>query len=91
MRTDHYDLLLIDFHLPDGDTVSVSEYAGMFQPGIMTILLTGTSAFPNGEHKVLAPCIDWVLRKPVRLEDLSALVSYVEEQNTSIRVPHGVI
>jgi len=75
-RTAKYDLLLCDYHLPDGEALPVMEYFAATQPNSRVILLTGTGVFPNGEVSILAPAVDWTLRKPVEMSDLCAIVEY---------------
>jgi len=75
-RTAKYDLLLCDYHLPDGEALPVIEYFAATHPNSRIILLTGSGIFPRGEVSILAPAIDWTLRKPVEMRDLVAIVDY---------------
>ena len=75
-RTGKYDLLICDYHLPDGEALPVIEYFSATQPNSRVILLTGTGIFPRGEVSILAPGIDWTLRKPLEMQDLCAIVEY---------------
>lgn len=87
LRTHKYDLLLLDFHLPDGNSLVLSEYAAATCPNLRTILMTGSGIFPRGEHGLMAPGVDWVMRKPVPIEDLQAMVDYAgfEVQSRPLR------
>lgn len=76
LRTEKMQLLLLDYCLPDGNSLPLSDYAAATCPNVRTILLTGSSVFPRGESGQMAPGIDWVLRKPVPLQDVAALVDY---------------
>lgn len=76
LRTTKFDLLLLDYRLPDGISLPVAEYAAATCPNLRTILLTGSGVFPRGETATIAPGIDWVLRKPVALADLGAIIEY---------------
>ena len=78
MMTEKFDLLLVDYRLPDGTSVPVLDYFGATSPNSRTILLTGTGVFPNGEAAIFAPSVDWMLRKPVELQDLQAIIAYAE-------------
>lgn len=71
-----FDLIVLDYSLPDGYSTSLSDYISVFCPNSRTILLTGSDVYPNGEHAIMAPGIDWLLRKPVGIRDLEALVHY---------------
>ena len=76
IHTNKFDLLVFDYLLPDGTSVELSTLASVTQPNCRIILLTGSPAFPEGEHAVIAPGIDWVLRRPAALGDFAALVDY---------------
>lgn len=76
LRTQSFQLIILDYHLPDGNSVSLSDYAAAFCPGARIILLTGSAAFARGEVSRFAPGIDWVLRKPIAMADLLALAEY---------------
>lgn len=75
-RRAKFDLLLCDYHLTDGEALPIIEVFGATHPNSRVILLTGSGVFPNGEMGRLAPAIDWVLRKPVDMQDLCAVVDY---------------
>lgn len=76
LRRNKYDLVLLDYNLPDGNSITLSDQASMSCPNCRIIMLTGAEVFPYGEFATYAPGIDWVLRKPVRLPDLGAMVDY---------------
>jgi DNA-binding response OmpR family regulator len=76
LRRAKYDLLLLDYFLPDGNSILLSDQASMSCPNCRIILLTGSEVFPYGENASLAPGIDWILRKPLALRDLTAMVDY---------------
>ena len=76
LRTHKVQMLLLDYYLPDGNSLAVSDYAQATCPQVCTILLTGANVFPRGEAGHMAPGIDWVLRKPVPMRDLAALVDH---------------
>jgi DNA-binding NtrC family response regulator len=84
-RTAKYDLLICDYHLPDGEALPVIEYFAATQPNSRVILLTGSGVFPRGEMAVIAPAIDWTLRKPVEVGDLCAIVDYAARDQQRVR------
>jgi len=75
-QTNKFDLLLCDYHLPDGHALPMIEFFCATQPNSRIILLTGSAVFPRGETSLLAPSIDWMLRKPIEMSDLCAMVDY---------------
>ncbi|MCF6445337.1 response regulator [Nereida sp. MMG025] len=75
-----FDLLLLDLLLTDGNSVGVSHYAKTIQPACRIIMITGTHQFMKGDHLQQAPGVDWLLHKPVKLDDLGALIDYIEHE-----------
>ena len=71
-----FDILLLDYHLPDGTSDEFSTFAAVTQPNCRIILLTGSRVFPGGENAQMAHGIDWILRKPASMNDLAALIDY---------------
>ena len=76
LKTNRYDLILLDWHVTDGTSQTLVDYLHIVDAHATVILITGSGAFPNGEYADIAPRIDFVLRKPVNLNDLRALVEY---------------
>ena len=76
-----FDLVLLDYLLSDGTSLPLSDQAAYSSPNCRVILITGANVYLHGEHVLLAPCIDWIIRKPVDFSQLSALANYaVTEQ-----------
>ena len=75
-KTHHFDLILLDLHVKDGISLPLVDYLQITNTDATVILITGSGAFPNGENAVIAPRIDYVLRKPVNPTDLAALAEY---------------
>ena len=78
LRKDKFDLIVLDHYLPDGMSGDISFLAASTQPNCRIILLTGAYAYPRGEHTLMAPGVDWVLRKPVKMDELNALLDYAD-------------
>jgi DNA-binding NtrC family response regulator len=76
LHTEKYGVILLDHRLPDGLSSDMSTFAASTQPNCRIILLTGANIYPLGEHANEDPAIDWVLRKPVSFDDISALIDY---------------
>jgi DNA-binding response OmpR family regulator len=76
LRCRKFDIILLDHHLPDGTSNDIAMLAATTQPNCRIILLTGGAIYPRGEHADMAPGVDWLMRKPVSLKDLNALVTY---------------
>lgn len=78
LRKAKFDLIVLDHYLPDGMSGDVSFLAASTQPNCRIILLTGAYSFPRGEHTLMSPGVDWVLRKPLKLDELNALLDYAD-------------
>ena len=76
IRRDRFDVLLLDLMLGCETSVDVSAYAQVFSPDTFTVLITGSGLFSRGDHREGAPGVDWILRKPVALDDLAAVVAH---------------
>ena len=73
-----FGLLVLDYQLPDGTSLALSEYAAATCPNLRIVLLTGSGVFPHGEMSRRAPWIDWLMRKPLPLSDFEALADHAE-------------
>lgn len=71
-----FDLVVMEYTLPDGTSEQLSDHVSMFCPNSRVIMITGKPIFLYGEHSVFAPGVDWLLRKPLPMRDLEALVDY---------------
>ena len=78
LKTQKFDLLIVDYKLSDGTSVPIIDYFGATCPNSRVIFLTGSGIFPNGETSIFAPVVDWTLRKPVEPRDPQAIVDYAE-------------
>ncbi|SFA80166.1 Response regulator receiver domain-containing protein [Poseidonocella pacifica] len=76
LRQRQVDLVLLNHTLGAETTEPVALYIQHYAPNARLILITGTGAFPRGEARRYMPGVDWVLRQPVVLNDLRALVEY---------------
>lgn len=77
LKSAEYDLVLLDYALPDGNTLALVELARLRNPDVKLIMISGTGIFPNGEQAIFAPGVDWILRKPLKMNDLKAVIQYV--------------
>lgn len=76
LKSNRFDVILLDWHVQDGMTVQLVDFIEFRGDAVVIILITGGGEFPNGEISSIWPRIDYVVRKPVNLSDLSALLSY---------------
>lgn len=72
-----FDLVVLDLFVRNGNTLTLSDCIGMRNPGTPILMITGSSVFTRGEHAQVAPNVTWLMQKPVRPEDLTAMASYL--------------
>ena len=85
LKTHDFNVILLDLQVRDGLSLPLADYLHVIGSKATVILITGTGAFPRGESTKMSPRIDYVLRKPVNLDDLSALVEYSMEGSRGAR------
>lgn len=77
LKTHVFSVILLDLQVSDGIALPVADYVQVMGLETAVVLVTGTGAFPYGETTRLSPRIDYVLRKPLQLSDLAAVVDYL--------------
>ena len=82
LRTTKFDVIVLDQFLPDGPSSILSILAASTQPNCRVILLAVPTAYPKGEYTTLCPGVDWILRTPVALPELNALLDYAARDRT---------
>ncbi len=80
LRTHVYDAMLMDLQVEDGLCLPLVDLVHALGRQTIMVLITGTGAFPNGEVAALSPRIDYVLRKPIIMDDLLAIVEYATQR-----------
>ncbi len=76
LKTHDFGIILLDLNLRDGNSLPIADYLHVMGSDATVILITGTGAFPHGEWMKVSPRIDYIMRKPVNLRDLSALIEF---------------
>lgn len=76
LRTVKPRIVLLDYFLKGNTSEAVADYVNVTCPNSRIILLTGSGIHPNGETQTVLRSVDWVLRKPVSLDDLGAMIAY---------------
>jgi len=74
------DLILLDLQIGDATSLSVAEFAAYAAPNTRVVVITGSELYPHGELHSRGMNVAWTLRKPVRMNDLQALVQFEEQR-----------
>lgn len=72
-----FDLVLLDLYLGSDRTIDVGGMAALLPPDTKIVVVTGTTAFSQGELFSVTPAVAAVLRKPVDIEDLVSVCEHV--------------
>ncbi len=77
IEAERFDLLLLDLVIGDDLSTQVADLAGYRLPKAEIIYLTGSDRFPNGELFEISRNASFILRKPVDLVELLAIVTHL--------------
>lgn len=80
LRTKQIDLLILDLVIGDSNCLSLAQFAGYAAPDAEIILVTGSGRFSQGEVLSDYPGISWMLRKPLAIGDLEALIEHADRR-----------
>lgn len=76
VQAQRVDLVLIDFHMPDGSTLAAAEYIKHRYADVKVVFLTGTQAgFTLAQ--LVDSCVDGVLHKEEGAEDIVSAIKKV--------------
>ena len=79
-----FNVLLLDYKLPDGDGLEFLAYLKKNYPNIPTIMLTAYASVENAVSAMKAGAFHY-LAKPINLEELNLIVDKALEENKLIR------
>jgi len=85
-----YDLVICDLIIGCDSTLPVLKFVRQTAPDTGVILVTGTGLFPRGELHCAGAEVSYRLQKPVRIDDLAALVAHFDRTRPSRSVPDAV-
>lgn len=72
-----YDLVILDLFVEDGPTISLSDWIAMRSPDVPILMITGSHTMAHGEHTDLARGVTWLLRKPIKTDELRAMAAHL--------------
>lgn len=76
LLTRRFDAVVLDLCLGEDSGLSVAALATYTNPDCRVVMVTGSSLFARGELFAMAPNISAVLRKPVSISELAAILEY---------------
>jgi len=80
-----YDLVICDLIIGNESTLPVLKFIHQTTPDTGVILVTGTGLFPRGELQCSSAEVSYRLQKPVRIDDLAALVAHFDRTRPQAR------
>ncbi len=81
------DLILIDYHMPEGDTLAAAEYIKQRYDNVKLVFLTGSQASFTLKH-IVSSRADGVLHKE---ESAEAIITAIEKVANNLRVVSTII
>jgi len=78
LMTGRFDLTILDLVVGEANSLALSHYIAYAFPQTRIIVVTGSGLFPRGGVADIAPGVDWLLRKPLPVGDLLAMVAHAE-------------
>ena len=83
LRKEHFDLVLSDVRLPEGDGISLLEWIREEKIDIPFIVMTGYAAVPDAVRAIKLGAKDY-LAKPVQMEELLELIKDILRPNALV-------
>jgi DNA-binding NtrC family response regulator len=71
-----FDAMLLDMELPEGSAIAVADFATYRNPEMPIIAVTARGFFSDSAIFELVPNVRGLLRAPLQLEDMAALVEH---------------
>ena len=84
LRGGAFEALVLDMELPQGEAIAVADFASYRNPDLPIIAVTARGFFSDGAIFQLIPNARGLLRTPLRLDDMAALI---ELGRLSLRPP----
>lgn len=88
IRSDSFDVLVVNLVLEDGSALAVSDFAEYRSPGTSVIFVTDTSFFSDGSIFSVAANARALVRSQTDPEDLAALVEHYGTHQRSVPPRH---
>ncbi len=79
LNAKHFDLVLLDIHMPDMDGIQILQQIRTLHPDTEAIMITGYPTIDSAVHCVKLGALDYLV-KPFRLDDLEAALNKTGRQ-----------
>lgn len=76
LRVGLFHALVLDMELPNGEALAVADFATYREPDLPIIAVTARGFFSDGAIFELVPNARSLLRSPLRLDDMAALIEH---------------
>lgn len=76
LRFNEFDVLILELVMPDGGAITISDFVAYRHPDVPVIAVTSGSFFSDGSVFDVIPNARTLLRMPLRIDDLAALVEH---------------
>ena len=76
LRGGGFEALVLDMELPQGEAIAVADFASYRNPDLPIIAVTARGFFSDGAIFQLIPNARGLLRTPLRLDDMAALIEH---------------
>ncbi len=76
LRLCGYGALVLDMEMPAGEAIAVADFATYRDPGVPIIAVTAEGFFSDSAIFELIPNARGLLRAPLKLDDMAALVEH---------------
>jgi DNA-binding response OmpR family regulator len=83
LRAAPFDALVLDMDVSEDESVQVADFATYRNPDIPIIVVTARTFFSDGLLFQLIPNARGLLRAPLRLEDMAALVEHYGSRSSA--------
>jgi len=87
LRASDFDALILDMEVSESEAVAVADFATYRNPNIPIIAVTARNFFSDGLLFQLIPNARGHLRRPLRLEDMAAIVEHYGSRTTASSRP----
>lgn len=90
LRFEEFDVLILELVMPDGGAIAISDFVSYRHPDVPIIAVTSGSFFSDGSVFDVIPNARTLLRMPLRIDDLAALVDHYAARGKAVQQSKAV-